>query len=30
MLNLVSNRNSMLAYSVDCPADNHARQAVLF
>jgi hypothetical protein len=30
MLNLFLNRNSMLAWLADCPADNHARQLALF
>ena len=30
MLKPVSNRNSVLACSADCPADNHARQLALF
>ena len=30
MLKLVSNRNSLLACSADCPADNHARQLAQF
>jgi len=30
MLNLVSNRSSVLACLADCPADNHARQLALF
>jgi hypothetical protein len=30
MLKLFLNRNSALACSADCPADNHARQLALF
>ena len=30
MLNLFLNRNSALACSADCPADNHARQLAQF
>ncbi len=30
MLKLVSNPNSALACSADCPADNHARQLAQF
>ncbi len=30
MLNLVYNRNSLLACLADCPADNHARQLAQF
>ncbi len=30
MLNLVLNRNMVLACSADCPTDNHARRLALF
>ncbi len=30
MLKPVTNRNSVLAYIADCPADNHARQLAQF